>query len=97
MAEPKETVHGGDIYRNPSVTDYSARMVRYGMISREEAFDMVKKHDHALDPLSVRDFCAFLGYSEFEFWEIIDKLYNEDIFELNKLNKWQLKYDFDKR
>ncbi len=23
MAEPKETVHGGDIYRNPSVTDYS--------------------------------------------------------------------------
>ena len=23
LAEPKETVHGGDIYRNPSVTDYS--------------------------------------------------------------------------
>ena len=23
MAELKETVHGGDIYRNPSVTDYS--------------------------------------------------------------------------
>ena len=23
MAEQKETVHGGDIYRNPSVTDYS--------------------------------------------------------------------------
>ena len=46
---------------------------------------------HALDPLAVRDFCDFLGYSETEFWEIIDKLYNPDLFENNKLGRWVLK------
>ncbi len=38
-------------------------MIRYGLLSREEAFELVKKHDHALDPLAVRDFCQFLGYT----------------------------------
>lgn len=31
-------------------------MVRYGLITRDEAITLVKKHDHALDPLCVRDF-----------------------------------------
>jgi len=78
-------------FGHASATDYAARMVRYGMLTREEAFKLVEKHDHALDPLSVRDFCDFLGYSETEFWEIIDKLYNPDLFEKNKLGRWVLK------
>ncbi|MFK8302625.1 N-acetyl sugar amidotransferase [Capnocytophaga stomatis] len=78
-------------FGHASATDYAARMVRYGLLTREEAFNLVKKHDHALDPLSVRDFCEFLDYSEREFWEIIDKLYNPDLFEKNKLGQWVLK------
>ncbi|WP_436414229.1 N-acetyl sugar amidotransferase [Petrimonas sp.] len=78
-------------FGHASATDYSARMVRYGMLTRDEAFELVKKHDHALDPLSVRDFCSFLGYSEKEFWRIIDNLYNRELFEKNKYEKWELK------
>ncbi len=78
-------------FGHASATDYAARMVRYGMLTRDEAFDLVKKHDHALDPFVVRDFCNFLGYSEKEFWKIIDKLYNKDLFEKNKLGQWVLK------
>lgn len=78
-------------FGHSSATDYSARMVRYGMISRDEAIKLVKDHDGKLDPLCVRDFCEFCGYTETEFWNIVDKLYNEDIFEKNDLGQWILK------
>lgn len=78
-------------FGHASATDYAARMVRYGMLTREEAFELVKKHDHDLDPRSVREFCSFMNYSEKEFWEIIDKLYNHDLFTKNKIGEWVLK------
>ena len=74
-----------------AATDYSARMVRYGMLTREEAFKLIEKHDHALDPRSVREFCGFLGYTEKEFWHIIDGFYNTDLFEKDKIGRWVLK------
>lgn len=73
-------------------TDYASRFVRYGMISREEAIQLVKEHDHALDPLCVRDFCKFCGYTETEFWGIIDKFYNRDLFEKDFQDNWKLKH-----
>lgn len=77
-------------FGHATATDYSARMVRYGLISRDEAFELVEKHDHALDPLAVRDFCEFLGYKESEFWQIVEQQYNTDIFQKNKLDEWVL-------
>ena len=57
----------------------------------DEAIELVKKHDHDLDPRSVREFCQFFGYSEKEFWEIIDNNYNQDIFERKNNGTWKLK------
>lgn len=79
-------------FGHASATDYAARMVRYGLVSREEAKEMVKKHDHNLDPLCVRDFCDFCGYTETEFWAIIDKLYNKELFKKDSLGRWVLKH-----
>jgi N-acetyl sugar amidotransferase len=78
-------------FGHASATDYSARFVRYGVLTREEAVMLVKKHDHDLDPLSVEHFCSFLGYSNSEFWTIIDKFYNRQLFEKNGYGKWILK------
>jgi len=72
-------------------TDYASRFIRYGLISRKEAIKLVKEHDHKLDPLAVRDFCQFLGYSEAEFWKIVDKFYNTKIFRKNEFGEWVLK------
>jgi N-acetyl sugar amidotransferase len=77
-------------FGHASATDYAARFVRYGMLTRDEAIEMVKKHDYDLDVLCIRDFCDFIGYSEIEFWAIIEKLYNKDLFEKNKFGKWCL-------
>lgn len=75
-----------------SATDYASRFVRYGVMTREEAIELVKRHDHDLDNLCVKDFCEFCGYTETEFWEVIDTLYNRELFEKNAFGKWGLKH-----
>lgn len=78
-------------FGHAAATDYASRMVRYGMITREEAVKLVHKHDHDLDPRCVREFCQFLGYSERQFWDIIEKHYNRDLFEKDpQTQKWVL-------
>lgn len=79
-------------FGHASATDYAARMVRYGLISRDEAIELVKAHDHALDPKCIHDFCEFCGYTETEFWNIVDSMYNTDLFEKNEYGKWVLKH-----
>ena len=77
-------------FGHATATDYAARYIRYGMLTRDEAVELVKKHDHDLDKFAIRDFCQFLGYSEREFWDIIDKFYNTDLF-IKVNNHWELK------
>lgn len=79
-------------FGHASATDYASRFVRYGMMSREDAIELVKKRDHDLDPICVRDFCAFAGYSESEFWKIVDRFYNPDLFTKDKFGSWVLKH-----
>lgn len=67
-------------FGHASATDYASRFVRYGMMTRDEALKQVAEHDHQLDPLCVRDFCEFCGYTEAEFWNIVDDLYNRELF-----------------
>lgn len=78
-------------FGHSSATDYAARFIRYGMIDRETAIKLVNEHDGKLDPKCVNDFCEFLGYTETEFWSIVDKFYNKDIFTKNELGEWVLK------
>lgn len=78
-------------FGHAAATDYGARSVRYGLITREQAIADIKARDGALDPLSVRDFCNFVGYTESEFWAIIDKFYNTDLFYKDELDRWALK------
>lgn len=74
-----------------AATDYTARYIRYGMLTREEAVKIIKERDHNLDPLCVRDFCEFCGYTQQEFWAIMDKFYNRDIFKKDEFGRWVLK------
>lgn len=72
-------------------TDYTSRFIRYGMMARDEAIQIVREKDHALDPRCVREFCEFCGYTEAEFWKITDSFYNRDIFQKNRFGEWELK------
>ena len=61
------------------------------MMTREEAIPIIKERDGNLDVLSVRGFCNFCGYTETEFWKIIDKFYNRDLFYQDYTGRWLLK------
>lgn len=78
-------------FGHASATDYASRFVRYGMLTREDAVSLVKKHDHDLDNRCVREFCNFLEYSETEFWNIVDKFYNKNLFNKNEFGEWTLR------
>lgn len=72
-------------------TDYASRFVRYGLISRDEAIDIVRKRDHALDNKAIDDFVSFMGYSYKEFFDIVDQFYNKTLFEKDNFGSWKLK------
>lgn len=79
-------------FGHSSATDYASKFIRYGLITRDEGITLVKKHDHNLDPLVVEDFCNYVGYSKEEFWSIVDKSYNLDIFKKDKYGEFVLKH-----
>lgn len=71
-------------------TDIASRWVRKNKITREEGIKLVMKNDHRLDQRSLEDFLRFMGYTEREFWDIVEKFWNKEIFE--KVNDiWRLK------
>lgn len=72
-------------------TDHAARFVREGIWTREEAIEKVKKAEPNPDIKMLDDFRNFVGYSPKEFYDILDKFYNRDIFEKNEHGEWQLK------
>ncbi len=78
-------------YGHAYATDYAARWVRYGILSREEAVRLAEERDHALDPKIVYDFCDFTGMTVQEFYQALEKLYNRDLFEKNSMGQWRLK------
>jgi N-acetyl sugar amidotransferase len=71
-------------------TDVTGYWVRSGKIDKKEALNLIEEHDHKLDKRALEDFLSFTGYSESEFWSVVDRFWNKDIFE-NKDGQWVLK------
>lgn len=71
-------------------TDVVGYWIRSGRITTEEGRRLIKEHDGKLDRRILNDFLLFTGYTEKEFWGIIEKFWNRQIFE--KIDgKWKLK------
>jgi len=79
-------------FGHATATDYASRFVRYGLITRDEAVELIKKHDNNLDDKSIQDFVEFTGYTMKEFWSIVDKFYNRDLFIKDEYGQWKLKH-----
>lgn len=73
-------------------SDEICEEIRYGRMTREKGVEMVKKYDGGCSPQYIQRFCDYLKISEEQFWEVIEKYRNPDIWVKDKNNNWQLKY-----
>jgi N-acetyl sugar amidotransferase len=72
------------------VTDIACNWIREGYITRDKGVELVNKYEGTLDPKVLEDFCNTNHYTKKEFWDIVDKLWNRDLFK--KVNGvWVLK------
>ncbi len=71
-------------------TDVACYWIRSGLISRDEGIRLVEENDHKLDQKALDDFLNFCGYSDKEFWDVVEKYWNRDLFEKSP-SGWVLK------
>lgn len=80
-------------YSFARATDVVGYWIRSGMITREKGKRLIREHDHKLDRKILEDFLQFTGYTEDEFWKIVEKFWNKNLFEKNNGN-WRLKEEY---
>ena len=75
-------------------TDVVGYWIRSGRITREKGKKLINEHDHKLDKKILDDFLQFTGYTVKEFWNIIERFWNREIFK--KVNgSWRLKKEYN--
>ncbi|KJS66615.1 MAG: N-acetyl sugar amidotransferase [Peptococcaceae bacterium BICA1-7] len=74
-------------------TDVVGYWIRSGKIDRETGKRLIVENDYMLDTRVLDDFLQFAGYTDREFWSIVDKFYNRDLFEKIE-GVWKLKKRF---
>jgi len=62
------------------VVDIGSRWVRYGIITKEELADKIRKEEGAYDETISNDFCTFMGWTQMELIKKSEKWWNKDIF-----------------
>jgi len=73
-------------------SDIVGRRIRDGVLTRKKGRKLITNLDSKLDQLALKDFVDFLEYSKKEFWDIVEKFWNRDIFEKNTVS-WKMKVD----
>ena len=77
-------------------TDVAGYWIRSGRITREKGRKLINENDHKLDKKILDDFLQFTGYAAEEFWNIVERFWNKEIFE--KVNgSWRLKKEYKLR
>lgn len=65
------------------VTDYLSEDIRLGRISRDDAIKLVVKYDSSCSDEFISTFIDYIGISKEDFWEIIHKSLNRDLFTID--------------
>lgn len=64
------------------VTDYVNEYIRLGKLTRNQGIMLVEKYDGKCSNDYILSFCKYIDITEEEFWEIVKKNVNKDLFEV---------------
>lgn len=73
-------------------TDYMNEEIRIGRITREEAIKIAERYDGTCSEKFIQMFCEHIGITIQEFWNVVDKFVNKELFEKNNEGKWVKKF-----
>lgn len=69
-------------------TDEVGYDIREGRLSREDAIWYVKEYDGKCGEKYIDLACRYLSITREEFWEVVDRYVNKDLFEKNDRGEW---------
>ena len=71
-------------------TDDASMEIRHGRMTREDGIEMVKRYD-AREPSTLQSYCDFLGISKQQFYEWVEPMRDQSIWEKSTDGNWQPK------
>ena len=79
-------------FGHSTATDIGSRWIRSGRKTRAEMIPLVEEFDNRLDQGTIEKFCDFIKMDIQEFWHIMDKWYNKELFEQDIDGLWHPKF-----
>ena len=73
-------------------TDEACYDIREGRLTRDEAIGYVEKYDGKCGQQYIKETCEYLSITEKEFWDVVDKYVNRELFEKNAEGMWTPKF-----
>lgn len=70
-------------------TDEVCYDIREGRISREEAIWLVNEYDGKCGEKYIKEFCEYIDITLEEFWKVVDKYVNKELFKKDENGKWR--------
>jgi N-acetyl sugar amidotransferase len=71
------------------ITDYANEDIRLGRMTRNEAIKIVERFDGNCSPVFIKSFCDFIEISVDEFWNVVDKGVNKNLFKKTGQGKYE--------
>lgn len=73
-------------------TDEACYDIREGRLSREEAIWLVEQYDGKCGEQYIDDVCKYIDITKEQFWEVVDRYVNRDLFYKNDKGVWTPKF-----
>lgn len=73
-------------------TDEACYDIREGRLTREDAAWYVREYDGKCGPKYIRLACDYLSITEEEFWAVVDRFVNRDLFEKDSKGNWRPRF-----
>ena len=71
--------------------DVSCYDLRDGLLTRDEAIELVKKYDGKCSEVYIEKFCNYIGISQKEFWSVVEK-FRGSMWKKDEKGNWHNTY-----
>jgi len=63
-------------------TDTVNEKIQRGILTRDDAIDLVEKFDGVCSDRIIRRYCDYVGIEPADFWQIVNRFVNQSLFDL---------------